>query len=609
MLDLAEEFQRLNDEQQQAVRHDGNTVVLAGPGSGKTATLVIKVAHLLRDRIAPPAGVACITYGRDAAAEFKHRLADLGIKPGRRLFLGTVHGFCLRHIVRPFGPLVGDEYVAQANVVTDSTTDNYVQIAIDAAGVNQKVAFFRPTLTRIRKCRACGESVDGFEDSHSDAADRYEAILRDKRELDFDAIVLEALKLVRERVEVRDLLNCRFPWLVVDEYQDLGGPLHLIVRLLSVSMNAKVFAVGDPDQTIHTFTGADPKYLDELAKTETFKTVRLKFNYRSGARLIAASEVALASAQPRGYLPDPKRKDPGEIYIRQVAGGVVEQVTDVRSQILPFLDRQGIPLHEIAILYPRKGQLLDELQRQLAQEKIPFIAERDEKFPRSPLIRWLQRAANRMLGAILEEPVPFEELVWEYSSLLEHAGVVDSGDFPLSERTRLFGALEKPFPREGPVRDWLAHMDGSLGIASHLDSAVIRKEDAEDWKKLMAAGDGRSGRLPTLGDFAHYGRVKSKLVITTLHSSKGRQFDAVIMPCVQEGTLPHRMYNRYRNRWDNPTPGKLTEDRRLFYVGLTRARRYIFLLYSEPYKDEKGLQLPPGPSRFIAEIREKLRIT
>ncbi|MCE9567762.1 MAG: ATP-dependent helicase [Planctomycetes bacterium] len=604
MLDLRTEFDRLNNEQREAVLHNGNTVVLAGPGSGKTATLVVKVAHLIRDVITPPCGVACITYGRDAAGEFKHRLSDLGIKPGHRLFLGTVHGFCLRHIVRPFGALIGDNYVEKAGVVLDATTDRYVQIAIDEVGVNEKVGWFRTTLSRIRKSRACGEDLRGYQANQVKAAVRYEELLREKQELDFEAIVLESLKIIREQPRVRDLINCKFPWLVIDEYQDLGGPLHQIVGLLSGIGSAKVFAVGDPDQTIHTFNGADPKYLGELTGAKTFKTVRLKFNYRSGSMLIAASEAALGDPNPRGYLPDPNRKDPGEIHIRQVGGGSSEQVGDIHSQIIPFITREGIPLHEIAILYPRKGALLTQLQEQLTVNGIPFVAERDEKFPRSPLIKWLQRAANRMLGAAPDEPVPFEELVWEYSSLLENAGVLEAGDFPLQERVRLYVSLEKPFAQGSPLHLWLSHLDEVLGLTKHLASTVVRKEDAEDWKKLTASAG--MNQSPTIAEFAYYGRVRGKLAITTLHSSKGRQFDAVIMPCVQDGLLPQRSRNRFRSTWDNPTPARLADDRRLFYVGLTRARRYIFVIYSEQYRDEKGLMLPSGPSRFITEIKQKL---
>src|SRR5437867_543547 len=110
MLNLSDEYRRLNDEQQEAVRAEGNIVVLAGPGSGKTATLVIKIAHLLTEKIIPPSGLACITYNNDAVREFRTRLAELGIRARRGLFLGTVHSFCLNCIVRPYAALVDPRF-------------------------------------------------------------------------------------------------------------------------------------------------------------------------------------------------------------------------------------------------------------------------------------------------------------------------------------------------------------------------------------------------------------------------------------------------------------------------------------------------------------------
>ncbi len=147
MRDLSAAFERLNREQKLAVTHLDNLVVRAGPGSGKTATLVVKVAHLLTSVIPAPRGLACITYGREAAREFRVRLADLGIHPGPRLFLGTVHGFCLNCVLRPFGAMLGDEVLTRARVATDRTTDAILQRALDQVGVNERLGYFRSTLT------------------------------------------------------------------------------------------------------------------------------------------------------------------------------------------------------------------------------------------------------------------------------------------------------------------------------------------------------------------------------------------------------------------------------------------------------------------------------
>lgn len=607
MRDLAAEFGELNDEQKAGVRHPANTVVRAGPGSGKTATLVIKIAHLLSDEIRPPRGLACITYNRDTVREFRGRLSEFGIHAGPRLYLGTVHSFCLNCVLRPFAALVGDAGLATRRVVTDRATGVALQRALDAEGVPQRVSWFWPTLTRIRRYLACGEDVTDLDPAEVRVAHRYEKALRDAGQIDFESMVLEALRLVDRHSAVRDLLASRFPWLVVDEYQDLGGPLHHIVMSLSQRGGVKVFAVGDPDQTIYPFTGAHPKYLEELAKTPGFRAIGLKFNYRSGSRLIAASQAALAPEVPRDYEADPKRKDPGEVYIRKVPGGLDGQIADIVGTIIPVLTKAQMPLHEIAILYPRKGNLLTRLQQELARAGIPFNAERDERFPRSPVVKWLQQCANWAIGSASEENILFEDLVRAYEGILEDAGMADQDVASLATRRRLFVALEAHQDGELSLREWLTQMDKALDLRATIEATGTRPDDLEDYDTLThATAPGGSLEGLRLTEFASDGRVRGRLVVTTLHSSKGRQFDAVVLPALQETLMPRRFWNRARRQYDEASPVTLAEDRRLFYVGFTRARRFVFLLYSDVFKNDQGFEVPRGPSRFVVEIQQRL---
>ncbi|MCW5805907.1 MAG: ATP-dependent helicase, partial [Deltaproteobacteria bacterium] len=318
MRDFATEFARLNPEQQEAVSRDANTVVLAGPGSGKTATLVVKVAHLLRTIVQAPRGVACITFNNDAVDEFRRRLAEHGLHAGRRLYLGSVHSFCLNCIVRPYAPLVDASFAREVRVISERAAGALLERIASASIADVYMPSFKPTSTRIRRALACGESVAGFDDRDVAAVKRYEAKLVKQGAVDFEAMVLRSVDLVQRHSWIRQLLASRFPWIVVDEYQDLGGPLHKIVTSLADLAGVKVFAVGDPDQTVYDFTGAHPKYLDELAKRADFRGIRLRFNYRSGGDLIVASQAALAPDDgPRPYLPDPKRVDRGKVVFKK----------------------------------------------------------------------------------------------------------------------------------------------------------------------------------------------------------------------------------------------------------------------------------------------------
>ena len=391
-LDLSTEFERLNPEQKQAVRSEGNTVVLAGPGSGKTDTLVIKVAHLLSSCVVAPRGLACITFNNDAVKEFQQRLGEYGIRESHRLFLGTLHSFCLNCILRAFGPLVTTRFSDGVKVAAPNYAKRLLEESIYKY-IPDVGAWYAPTIMRYRRKVVCGEDVTGFDDRDPLVVQDYIARLNAEELVDFEGIIAAALEMIRTHPLVCDYLSARFPWLLVDEYQDLGGPLHQIVLSLIQQAGIKIYAVGDPDQTVYDFTGADPKYLNELVARGDFEAIRLRFNYRSGRRLIAASEIALAPSEPRNYQPDPRRKDLGEVYFEETENGYDGQAAHVAQELIPALDRQGIPREEIAILYRSKGKLFSALMRALTDGVIPYVAERDGLYPRSPFVKWLQSCA------------------------------------------------------------------------------------------------------------------------------------------------------------------------------------------------------------------------
>ena len=378
MSDLDGLIARLNPEQLVAVEHDNNTVVLAGPGSGKTDTIVVKVARLLHGEVPPPRGVACITYGNDAVREFSIRLRRLGLRQGQRLFLGTVHSFCLNRILRPFAAVAGRPDLARPRVLSQQEQQRAIHRSLDALGVSENPQFFETTLTRVRRAMACGESLNSFPPRHCAVAEHFNAQLVSENAVDFEAMTLEALHIVKTSQDVREFLVAKYPWLAIDEYQDLGGPLHQIVSHLRRA-GSRIFAVGDPDQCIFGFTGADPSYLLDLSESDAFRTIRLRFNYRSGANLIAAAEASLGSA--RNYRPAPGRSHEGYIEFEEVDGGLESQARSVVHDIVPALITAGVEPHEIAVLYKQRGELFDALVAEAKNAKEQYLVEKDVRFP------------------------------------------------------------------------------------------------------------------------------------------------------------------------------------------------------------------------------------
>ncbi len=590
----------MNDEQHAAIEHNGSTVVLAGPGSGKTHTLVEKVCHLLEHHVPEPHSVACLTFNTDAVNEFTVRLRTRGQRPGRRLFLGTVHGFCLTRVIRPYGHLTDRPTLRDHEVLSAKGQLTLRQQALDMRGVNEDARWFDTTLTRIRKDLACDDDLSAHDERHIEVARQYEALLSEHRLIDFDAMTFEALRIIDQDPAIADLIVSRFPWIAVDEYQDLGGALHRIVMALRAA-GSHVFAVGDPDQCIYEFSGAKPATVSTLIDAEDFHTIQLRYNYRSGSRLIDAAETALA--QTRNYEPDPSRVDLGEVTLTRCAVGLDAQADLIVSDTIPTLIDKGVPLHEIAILYPGKGILLDAVAAALERSGIPFRLEREGAFPALPIIRWLQRCATRALNPREEDAESMADLGGPLLFLVGEAGAI-TDQTELRSRAGLYSALDASVVSDDPLGPWLTRVTAELDLIALLTTAG-RPDEVEVLAAVIADVSMDGEDAPTVSDFASGAAADGRVVVTTYHSSKGRQFDVVLLPGMQNTLVP-------RTRWN---PGKralettnMSEERRLFYVALTRSRYSAVLYYSSSFTNKNGYPVN-GHSIFIDEIAGRFGVT
>ncbi len=587
---LAGAYARLDPKQREAVDARDDTVVLAGPGSGKTDTLAVKGAVLLRE-IRAPQGIAALTYTNAAAREIADRIAHLGERGGRRFFTGTVHSFCLRGVIKPFAGLAGTPSLADREVIAAGTARSLLRHAADAEGVTSPPS--EPRLQWVRRAAACHQDLSGHFDRFEIAVmRRYEKLLVEGGFIDFDGIIHEALGVIAASEAVRDLLAARYPWLLVDEYQDLGGPLHEIVQHLREA-SVRVMAVGDPDQTILQFTGADARYLGELEETGC-RRIDLAFNYRSGRRLIDAAAGALPV--DRNYEPHPDSDDEGEVLSLRVQGGLVPQVATLVDDLLPRLTEQdGRPLHEIAILYPGRSWLLDLIVAKLVTEGIPYSLERDARFGHGEVVAWLQRCAQWAVDAPSERVIRFRDLANGLRTYLvdahHRAGVTS-----LAAAEFLFPVLERGVAPDTLLLDWLKEILGMLDLREILKAGGIHNQEIEALDELLLGLRG-SHAGTTVEEFAGPVRRPGRVVVTTYHSAKGRQFDAVLLPGLQDGIMPRAYRGRIRN---------VDHDRNLFYVGFTRARHTVVMLWSDSSEDAWGNAAGLGPSRFVGEIEARL---
>lgn len=331
---LAAESLKENPEQWKVYNSTGNCIALAGPGSGKTKTLTITTARLLSEEVAAPRGIACITYNSECARELRRRFDDLGLDSTSNLFIGTLHSFCLSNLIAPFGALAGLDIPEPLSVAPPSVQDDeFAATLARVVSADERPLNWRTRFDRYRRTHLDREAPGWREDEElASLVEEYETAIRARGQVDFDDLVLLGLKLAS--IEwVQKCLLAKFPILVIDEYQDLGQALHLMVENLCLRGGMRLLAFGDPDQSIYGFAGARPELLRELSSTKGIETVRLRFNYRSGQNIIAASEAALG--EKRNY--KSAREEPGTISFHERPDGLHDQAEFICQELLIYV--------------------------------------------------------------------------------------------------------------------------------------------------------------------------------------------------------------------------------------------------------------------------------
>jgi DNA helicase-2/ATP-dependent DNA helicase PcrA len=591
-----EAVNQLNAKQREAFDEPGNTVLLAGPGSGKTATLVLKVARLL-DEIRPPRGLACLTYSNEAAGEFKHRLRELGIRSGGRLFTGTVHGFCLAHILRPFASRLQPDrhFLATCEIANDENTREARAKGLSQAGINEPEIWWKSKLDAYRRLALVDPAfAEGLDERLPRVSEGYADHLRTIERIDFDDIVLGSLDLVRRDEHVRSALSAKYPWFVIDEYQDLGLALHSIVQVLIDQAGVKVFAVGDPDQSIYAFSGARPEFLDEVAKRDDVHSVRLAMNYRCRQRIIDASLHILQPQQERGFRSAADGADSrGEVIFKFCKTGLEEQAAYVVAKARECIDA-GMSPGEIGIL-ARRWDDLGPCERALSAAHIPYRIARTREYRPTPLTAWVEEMVLWCAGGWRLGKPRMSDLFSAWARMSSACSGVSSSSVDLPGRVTLYKALSAVRDPDMRVADWVVAMDSALGIraiVSHIDSIPIRmRYDLRELGNMLGSLTTGSVAVQTLAEFA--GIDRNKVVLQSLHSSKGLEYTFVFMLALEKGILPQYMESE-------------SEARRLFYVGMTRTRREVHLLYSGHFKNAKGKVQEWGPSPFLPELWKRL---
>lgn len=582
----AAESLRRNPGQWAAYESRGHCIVLAGPGSGKTKTLSTKIARMLAEDIEEPRGVACITYNNECARELEGRLDALGVEPGGRVFIGTVHSFSLTQIVLPYAKVAGlglpDEFSVATRAERAAALGLAVRRTIENPGNPQDWDLRMGTYRRSILNRGSSEWRER-DPELARLVEAYEEALRSMGRVDFDDMPLLAVRALRDNPWLQRALLAKYPALVVDEYQDLGRALHRMVMGLCFSAGMRLFAVGDTDQSIYGFTGAHPELLQQLSEREDVETVHLRLNYRSGSRIVTASRYALG--EERDYEAAEGASE-GAVFFHALRGTYEQQARHLVETLLPqaMARKPGLQYGDIAVLYPA-AWIGDAVVSAAQAYGVPTLrTDGSALYPRSSrLMQWLELCAQWCCGGWRSGVPRFARLVGDGRRLF--AEVLRTEDDIVTFHRRLMAALWARRNADMSLHQWLVDVRresiepllarcGTLGEEGETLAAFVERTSIPgDCSEMV------------LGRFAGHGAGHNSVSLSTLHSAKGREFSVVFMFGMDDGRLPRA----------GSSGRQLAEFRRLFYVGFTRAKAKVHLVFTVH-----------RASPFVSEVQQRL---
>ena len=407
---------------------------------------------------------------------------------------------------------------------------------------------------------------------------RYEELLLAAGRYDFKDLVRYAVQLVERQEWIQRVLAARFPHIYVDEYQDLPPGLDRLVQRLCFDQraNAELFAVGDPDQAIFGFSGTAPHLLRELAERPNVHDIPLEFNYRSPQLLIDMAVRHLG--EPRRVRGRPTG---GTIEAIECSNGLEHQIR-VAQQLIHRWRRQGVPFDEIAVL-TRFNRQLDEAVAALEEAHMPVFARRERGYRQTPATSLVEAMAAWAVQPRDGRGVRLADIVRRTRSSVR-------GDHSLltSCIAAMLTCRSRP---DSPARNFVEELS-EAGLGAALERSR-REDDAQQFARMRVALSQRGSLADTtLDDLALRARARDRLLLSTIHGAKGLEFDVVIVLGVDQGTIPF---------FAARSPSQLAEERRMFYVAITRARQAVYCLWTG-WRDTRFGRRSDGPSEYLRAL-------
>lgn len=623
-------LEQLTASQREAVCHrDGPLLVLAGPGSGKTRVITYRIAALIASGIRPY-NICAITFTNKAAEEMRQRAADLGASGGA--YISTFHSMCVR-ILRRYATAAGIN--PSFSIYDASDQSRCIKEAIKGCRLDS--ANFPPArmLEAISTLKNklvdadafAGRAEDFFSRMLAQVYSRYQKLLAERNGLDFDDLLMKAALLLETNTTVCDELADRFRYLLIDEYQDTNHAQYRLAKALALR-HGNICATGDPDQSIYRWRGADIRNILAFEKDwPQAVVVKLEENFRSTAAILKAADSLIAhnsSRKEKSLLP--VRTDEGQVIIESYEDETAE-ANAVAQAVEGLLARQ-VNAGSIAVFY-RVNAMSRALEEAFIRHRVPYQVVRGVEFYNRKEIRdllaYLKVLANpadeialvriintptRGIGKVtIEHARTYAQKhglsLWDaiaqagqiaalnsgaqakltaFAKMMESFRQAAGGEVaPLAERVFSESGLEKSLRKAGE--------DGKTAIenvAELINAASTYDQQTEEPSLIDYLQ-----QISLFSDTDAYDAADERVAFMTLHAAKGLEFDHVFIIGLEEGLLPHER--------GSASDEDLEEERRLFFVGVTRAKTNLQISYAR-YRTVRGQFLRTVASPFLSEL-------
>lgn len=609
----------LNRQQKEAVTHtSGPILVLAGAGSGKTKVITHRFAYLNSCHKVAPSSILAMTFTNKAAEEMKERIENFTGKSARGLWIGTFHSLSARILRREIENI---GYRKDFCIYDDDDSGNLVRSILKEFKIHE--ALYKGILSKISSLKAsligseellANEDSYGFDEKFARVYVRYQDELKKNNALDFDDLIMCCVRLFERHSAVLKNYQKEFSHIMIDEFQDTNASQYMLAKLLA-SKSKNICVVGDDDQSIYKFRGAEVKNLSTFKKDfSKTKVVRLEQNYRSTQNILNIADSVIvknASRMPKKLWTE---RGNGEKVAYCIASNEMEEARYIARFIKELYLKGKYSYKDIAILYRinQQSRALEEVLRENGQPYqiyggISFYQRKEIK----DIVSYLKVIANsddtvnlkriinsppRQMGAATLTRVENEARKREESlfGTMKHI---------LRSSTHTNALKEKISDFVNVIDDLISHRNTPLPDLIRL---ICKKTDYLKW-----IGEERAGNIKELINFAEgkdlsgfidivslysgldEASVDDAVTLLTLHNAKGLEFPVVFIAGFEDGLLPH--FHAVKD------PEELAEERRLFYVGATRAQDMLILTGAKKRRLYTSLQ-EQQPSRFLADI-------